>query len=61
MTLSLYSTYKAWRRDVAAEKQVAAGDMPNGTSTGLYSTLALFGMGVGGIAGGGDAVIADNG
>jgi hypothetical protein len=28
MTFSLYSTYRAWRRDVAAERATSAADKP---------------------------------
>lgn len=55
MTLSLYSTYKAWRRDVAAEKATAAS--PAGVHPlrdGVCHALVLFGMGVEGVTCGGD-------
>lgn len=52
MTLSLYSTYRAWRRDVAAER-AAPGTAPAGTSA-LYEAMASLGVGLAGIACGGD-------
>jgi hypothetical protein len=52
MTLSLYSTWRAWRRDVAAERAAsAAGDC--GASP-VYDAIALLGVGLAGIACGGD-------
>lgn len=51
MTLSLYSTYKAWRRDRAAER--GAGGAPAPTS-GIGAALVQLGLGLGGIGAGGD-------
>jgi hypothetical protein len=52
MTLSLYSTWRAWRRDVAAERAAsAAGDA--GVSP-VYEAIAQLGVGLAGIACGGD-------
>ncbi len=51
MTLSLYSTYRAWRRDVAAERAAAA---PAAGASALYDAMARLGVGLAGIACGGD-------
>jgi len=52
MTLSLYSTWRAWRRDVAAER--AAGAAGNGGESPVYEAIAQLGVGLAGIACGGD-------
>lgn len=57
MTLSLYSTFKAWRRDVAAECGTAV--QGPASATGIYPAFALFGMGLGGVSCGGDDGIAE--
>ena len=52
MTLSLYSTWRAWRRDGAAERAAsAAGDA--GVSP-VDEAIAQLGVGLAGIACGGD-------
>ena len=48
MTLSLYSTWGAWRRDVAAER--ATSTAGNGGESPLYEAIALLGVGLAGIA-----------
>lgn len=55
MTLSLYSTYRAWRRDRAAER--GAGGAPASTSS-LGAALVQWGLGLGGIGAGGDPAAA---
>lgn len=53
MTLSLYSTYKAMRRDAAAEKSGPA--KTNGpVQNSVCHALALLGMGIEGVSCGGD-------
>lgn len=59
MTLSLYSTYKAWRRDVAAERGDPSGIMDASPPSGIQTALSLFGLGIGGIGGGGDPSMPD--
>jgi hypothetical protein len=48
MTLSLYSSYRAWRRDVAADKATKQAKRGSVTAS-LYSALALLGTGVDGV------------
>ena len=52
MTLSLYSTWRAWRRDVAAERAASAAS-ENGESP-VYDAIAQLGVGLAAIACGGD-------
>jgi len=52
MTLSLYSTWRAWRRDVAAERSACATG--NGGESPVYDAIAQLGVGLAGIACGGD-------
>ena len=52
MTLSLYSTYRAWRRDVAAERGEASRIEPAASS--IRQAIAQLGVGLAGIACGGD-------
>ena len=55
MTLSLYTTYRAWRRDVAAERGAAARA---GWALGpIQHAIAQLGMGLAGIGCGGDASV----
>lgn len=54
MTLSLYSTYKAMRRDAARERQSANSAAPSAIRNSVCHALALLGMGVEGISCGGD-------
>jgi hypothetical protein len=61
MTLSLYSTFKAWRRDVAAEQAIQKPGMVPQAGAVLYPALAMFGMGIGGVACGGDQDLARQG
>lgn len=53
MTLSLYSTYRAWRRDVAAERGEAYRIEPAASSS-IRQAIAQLGVGLAGIACGGD-------
>jgi hypothetical protein len=55
MTLSLYTTYRAWRRAVAAER----GEVPrSGPAVGpIRHAIAQLGVGLAGIACGGDASV----
>jgi len=53
MTLSLYSTWRAWRRDVAAERAASAAS-ENGESP-VYEAIAQLGVGLAGITCGGDS------
>lgn len=54
MTLSLYSTYKALRRDAEAEKARPAEPADGTIQNSVCHALALLGMGVEGVACGGD-------
>ena len=54
MTLSLYSTYKAWRRDVAAEKAAEGRNNAHPIHSGIGHALALLGLGIEGMSCGGD-------
>lgn len=51
MTLSLYSTIRAWRRDIRAEKAAAAGGR---RASPVYDAIASLGLGLAGIARGDD-------
>jgi hypothetical protein len=53
MTLSLYSTWRAWRRDVAAEHSTST-DSHSGESP-VYEAIAQLGVGLAGITCGGDS------
>jgi len=52
MTLSLYSTWRAWRRDVAADRAASAAG--SGAVSPVYEAIAQLGVGLAGIACGGD-------
>lgn len=55
MTLSLYSTYKAWRRDQAPNTATHAGKTgPSAIQSGVCHALVLLGMGIEGMSCGGD-------
>jgi hypothetical protein len=54
MTLSLYSTCKALRRDAAAERATAKGPAASPIHATVLHALALLGMGIEGVACGGD-------
>ncbi|TCJ16349.1 hypothetical protein EZJ19_05465 [Parasulfuritortus cantonensis] len=54
MTLSLYSTYKALRRDAAAEKAKQTKTAASPIQNSVCHALALLGMGVEGVSCGGD-------
>jgi len=54
MILSLYSTWRAWRRDVAAERSMSA-DSHSGASP-VYAAIAQLGVGLAGITCGGDSL-----
>jgi hypothetical protein len=58
MTLSLYSTYRAWRRDIRADKAMAATGKRDGAS--VLDAIARLGMGLAGIACGGDTASRDH-
>lgn len=60
MTLSLYSTFKAWRRDVAAERGPRPSVAGAASPSSLQTALTLFGLGVGGVGGGGDQPMSDH-
>lgn len=50
MTLSLYSTLRAWRRDFQAEKATAGKQ----ATSPVYEVIACLGAGLAGISCGGD-------
>lgn len=50
MTLSLYSTLRAWRRDIQAEKSAAGRQ----ATSPVYAVIACLGTGLAGISCGGD-------
>jgi hypothetical protein len=54
MTLSLYSTYKAWKRDNARERKAATAARPHGAmkheASAFYAAIAAMGCGLGGMA-----------
>ncbi|MEW5769047.1 MAG: hypothetical protein AB1831_01660 [Pseudomonadota bacterium] len=55
MTLSLYSTYKAWKRENAREREMQAQSEAASAATGrgpsaVYAALAAMGCGLGGMA-----------
>jgi hypothetical protein len=52
MTLSLYSGYRAWRRDVQAER--AATAVHEGDGSPVHDAIVQLGVGLAGIARGGD-------
>ncbi len=55
MTLSLYTTYRAWRREVAAERgETARGEPAVGP---IRHAIAQLGVGLAGIGCGGDASV----
>jgi hypothetical protein len=54
MSLSLYSTYKAWRRDVAQEAKQSTQAQPSPVQDTVCHALALLGMGIEGMSCGGD-------
>ena len=53
MTLSLYSTYRAWRRDTQSEK--AAMETHERGGSPVYDAIVQLGVRLAGIACGGDA------
>jgi hypothetical protein len=53
MILSLYTTYRAWRRDVAAERGEAVRGEP--AVGAIRHAIAQLGVGLAGIGCGGDA------
>jgi len=56
MTLSLYSTYKAWQRDKAPSQPTRPGaSAGQSIQSGVCHALVLFGMGIEGMSCGGDA------
>jgi hypothetical protein len=54
MTLSLYSTWRYWRREVAAERAASA----DGGESPVGDAIAQLGLGLAGIACGGDAPVS---
>jgi hypothetical protein len=55
MTLSLYSTYKEWRRDAAAAAAAAQdGQDHHPIQSSVCHALVLLGMGIEGMSCGGD-------
>ncbi|MEW5787408.1 MAG: hypothetical protein AB1899_06100 [Pseudomonadota bacterium] len=56
MTLSLYSTYRAWRHVVQAEK-VAPAHAGRPFSAPVREAIACLGVGLAGIACGGDVAV----
>lgn len=54
MTLSLYSTYKAWRRDQMSVKTAPVGKAGQSIQSGVCHALVLLGMGIEGMSCGGD-------
>jgi hypothetical protein len=55
MTMSMYGTYKAMRRDAAAEKRSRRAKPERPARKGFWSVIAMFGIGLDGISCGGDA------
>lgn len=58
MTLSLYSTYKALRREAAAEKSRQPQAAGSPIQNSVCHALALLGMGVEGVSCGGDVTVS---
>jgi hypothetical protein len=54
MTLSLYSTYKAWQRDKASSPATRTGKAGQSIQSSVCHALVLLGMGVEGMSCGGD-------
>lgn len=54
MTLSLYSTYKALRRDKSSNKAIPVGKTGQSIQSGVCHALVLLGMGIEGMSCGGD-------
>jgi hypothetical protein len=54
MTLSLYSTYKAWRRDQASNTAIPTGKSGQSIQSAVCHALVLLGMGIEGMSCGGD-------
>ena len=54
MTLSLYSTYKAWQRDKTSSPPARAGKTGQSIQSGVCHALVLLGMGIEGMSCGGD-------
>jgi hypothetical protein len=54
MTSSLYSTYKALRRDKPSNKATPAGKAGQSIQSGVCHALVLLGMGIEGMSCGGD-------
>ena len=50
MTLNLYSTYKAWKRENAVEHAAQAKPSPQAGTSPVYAALAAMGCGLGGLA-----------
>ncbi len=55
MTLSLYSTYKAWQRNQASSPTISTGKSGQSSiQSGICHALVLLGMGIEGMSCGGD-------
>jgi len=54
MALSLYSTYKEWRRDAAVKKAAQTTQTIHPIQSSVCHALVLLGMGVEGVSCGGD-------
>ncbi len=50
MTLSLYSAYKAWKREHARERAARAKPPHQAGTSPAYAVLAAMGCGLGGLA-----------
>lgn len=57
MTLSLYSTYKEWRRDVAAETDARSSKDLHPIQSSVSHALVLLGIGIEGMSCGGDVTL----
>lgn len=50
MSLSLYSTYKAWKKDIAREPAKRGKPAHRAGTSAVYAALAAMGCGLGGLA-----------
>jgi hypothetical protein len=55
--MSLYSTYKAWQRDVTADKAANASPDLHPIQSSVCHALVLLGMGIEGMSCGGDVTL----
>lgn len=57
MTLNPYSTYRAWRRDVAEVKAAQTRQADRPIQSSVCHALVLLGMGIEGMSCGGDVAL----